>query len=144
MGVGPFHNMGRWVTTCSQWVSFAKNFYAGNILDSNLCGATLAEPASPTLIYNRSERYPPMQCPVCNAFKRELSQECEHEAVATLRQRANLAAPVSGQSFQDLESEILLSRKRRAHIATELHEHTQDVHPEDSDSSLGIGKVASA
>ena len=85
-----------------------------------------------------------MQCPVCNALKRELSQECEHEAVATLRQRARLAAPVSGQSSHDLESEILISRKRRAHIATELHEHTQDVHPEDSDSSLGIGKVASA
>ena len=85
-----------------------------------------------------------MQCPVCTAFKRELSQEWEHEAVATIRQRASLAASVDGQSFQDLGSEILLSRKRRAHIATELHEHTQDAHPEYADIWLKIGRVASA
>ncbi len=85
-----------------------------------------------------------MQCPVCSAFKRELSHEWENEASATLRQRAHLASPVPGQSSQELESEILLIRKRRAHIATELHAHAQDVHPEVSDHSLGIGKAASA
>ena len=85
-----------------------------------------------------------MQCPVCDAFKRELSQECEHEAVATLRQRAHLAAPMASQSFQDLESAILLSRKRRAHIATELRAHNQDVHREDLDDSFESGKAASA
>ena len=85
-----------------------------------------------------------MQCPVCTAFQRELSQECEHEAVATLRQRAYLAAPVGGPSFQELESEILKSRKRRAHIATELRAHSQDAHRDDSDHSLEIGKAASA
>ncbi len=84
-----------------------------------------------------------MQCPVCDAFKRELSQECENEAVATLRQRACLAGPPAGHSFQDLESEILTSRKRRAHIATELRAHNQDVHHEDQDGSLEIGKAAS-
>lgn len=85
-----------------------------------------------------------MQCPVCIAFKRELSQEWENEAAATLRQRARLAAPAAGPSFQDLENEILISRKRRAHIATELHAHTQDVHPEELDHSLGSRKAASA
>ncbi len=85
-----------------------------------------------------------MQCPVCTAFQRELSQECENEAVATLRQRACLAAPVAGQSFQDLESKILMSRKRRAHIATELRAHNQDVHCEDPNHWFGIGKAVSA
>ena len=85
-----------------------------------------------------------MQCPVCDAFKRELSQECEHEAVATLRQRACFAAPLAGHTFQDLESEILLSRKRRAHIATELRAHNQDVHSEEPDHWFEIGKAASA
>jgi hypothetical protein len=85
-----------------------------------------------------------MQCPICTAFQRELSQECEHEAVATLRQRAHLAAPVGGPSFQELQSEILTSRKRRAHIATELRAHNQDAHREDSDQSLALGKAASA
>lgn len=85
-----------------------------------------------------------MQCPVCTAFQRELSQECENEAVATLRQRACLAAPVAGPSFRELESEILLSRKRRAHIATELRAHNQDAHREDADHSQGLGKAASA
>jgi hypothetical protein len=52
-------------------------------------------PAMRTLVYNMLERYPPMQCPVCTFFKRELNQECENEAVATLRQRARLTAPVA-------------------------------------------------
>jgi hypothetical protein len=85
-----------------------------------------------------------MQCPVCAAFKRELNQECENEAVATLRQRARLAAPVDGEAVQDLEREILISRKRRAHIATELHAHTQEAHRDNSGDPLGIGKAASA
>ena len=85
-----------------------------------------------------------MQCPVCAAFKRQLSQECENEAIATLRQRGRATTAAAGQSFQDLESEILISRKRRAHIATELHSHTQEMHREDSDHRLGIGKAASA
>ncbi len=85
-----------------------------------------------------------MQCPVCATFKRQLNHESENEAAATLRQRARLAAPVAGQSSQDLENEILVSRKRRAHIATELHRHTQAAHPEASDLSLGISEAASA
>lgn len=97
-----------------------------------------------TLIYNGVESSLPMRCPVCTAFKRELSQESEIEVVATLRQRARLVAPVTGQSFQDMEGEILISRKRRAHVATQLHAHTQDVHSEGSDQSRGIGKAAFA
>jgi hypothetical protein len=50
---------------------------------------------------------------------------------------------VTGQLFQNLESEILISRKRQAHIATELHSHLQEVHGEDS-YSFGVGKTASA
>ena len=85
-----------------------------------------------------------MQCPICTAFQRELSQESENEAVATLRRRAYLAAPVGGPSFQDLEGEILASRKRRAHIATEFRAHNQDAHREDPDHLLALGKAASA
>jgi len=85
-----------------------------------------------------------MHCPVCTAFKRQLSHESENEAVATLRQRARLASPVAGPPSQDLENEILISRKRRAHIANELQQHTRTVHSEVSDLSLGIGEAASA
>ena len=85
-----------------------------------------------------------MQCSVCAALKRQLSQESENEAVATLRQRARVTAAAAGQSFRDLESEILISRKRRAHIATQLHSHAQAAHGEDSDNSSGIEKAASA
>jgi len=83
-----------------------------------------------------------MQCTVCAAFKRQLSQESENEAVATLRQRARVTTSVAGQSSQNLESEILISRKRQAHIATELHSHVKAVHGEDSDNSFGVGKTA--
>ena len=71
-----------------------------------------------------------MQCAVCSAFKRELSRVGENETVATLRQRALLVDPVADQSFQDLESEILISRKRRARIASELRAHNQHAHRE--------------
>ncbi len=74
-----------------------------------------------------------MQCPVCVAFKRELSQESENEAVATLRQRARSAVPIAADAFEDLEREILVSRKRRAHIATEFRAHADDVHRNDLD-----------
>jgi hypothetical protein len=85
-----------------------------------------------------------MQCPVCTAFRHRLSQESENEAVATLRQRGRVTGGTPGKSFHELESEILISRKRRAHIATELHSHVQEVHGKDLDNSLGLGKVASA
>jgi hypothetical protein len=65
-----------------------------------------------------------MQCPICDALKRELGREGETEAVATLEQRARWIAPVADHSRQDvLENVILVSRKRRAHVATELYEH---------------------
>ena len=85
-----------------------------------------------------------MQCPVCSAFKRELSLECEIEADATLKQRSRSFAPASGQSAPDLESVVLVSRKRRAHIATKLDAHNEDVHGGESNPPLNIRRAASA
>ena len=84
-----------------------------------------------------------MQCPVCTAIKRELSHECEIEADATLKQRARSLAPVSGQTAPDLESVVLVSRKRRAHIATELDAHNEDMHEGESNPPLSIRRTAS-
>jgi hypothetical protein len=72
-----------------------------------------------------------MQCPVCDALNREHNHECEVEASATLKQRAELIGwnrgpvPVKEQ----LEQEVLRSRKRQAHIAFELHQHQTAQHP---------------
>ena len=85
-----------------------------------------------------------MQCPVCAALKRELSHEGEIEAVATLNLRARFAGPAADHSPQDLESVILISRKRRAHIATELYVHHEHVHDEKAHKLLGFHKNASA
>jgi hypothetical protein len=85
-----------------------------------------------------------MQCPVCTAFKRELSHECEIEADATLKQRARSFAPDAGQSAPDLESVVLVSRKRRAHIATKLDAHNEDMHTAEADHPLRIRKTTSA
>lgn len=77
-----------------------------------------------------------MQCSICSALKRELGREGEKEAVATIRQRARLMVSVPDHSAQEMiENVILTSRKRRAHIATELHAHEVDVHGKKSDQS---------
>ena len=81
-----------------------------------------------------------MECTLCAALNREHNQECETEANATLKRRAEL---LSGNprdtSMQDrLEQEVLRSRKRQAHIAFELHRHQTSKHP------IGIAKAASA
>ena len=72
-----------------------------------------------------------MQCPICAALNREHGHECEVEARATIQQRAELAAWHTGDiSKQDqLDQEILSSRKRQAHIAFELYEHQTAKHP---------------
>ena len=87
-----------------------------------------------------------MPCRVCAALKREISREGETEAVATLDLRARFAGPVADHSLQaiDLESVILISRKRRAHIATELYAHYEGVHGEEAHRVPGVREAASA
>lgn len=72
-----------------------------------------------------------MACPVCAALNREHNHECEAEASATLKQRAEFLGPHRGDaSAQDrLNQEVLRSRKRQAHIAFELHQHRTEQHP---------------
>lgn len=85
-----------------------------------------------------------MQCRICKALKRELGREGESEAVATLKQRARMIATVADPAPQDvLENVILVSRKRQAHLATELYAHQEDVHGEEGDQSSGVRKAAS-
>jgi len=85
-----------------------------------------------------------MQCPVCSALKLELSHECEIEAGATLKQRARSFAPVSGQAAPDLESVVLVSRKRRAHIATKIDAHNEHMHEGEANPPLPVRKAASS
>jgi hypothetical protein len=72
-----------------------------------------------------------MKCPVCNALSREHNHECEAEASATLKQRAELIGWNRGEvpNQEQLEREVLRSRKRQAHIALELHQHQSSQHP---------------
>jgi len=65
-----------------------------------------------------------MFCPVCAALNREHNHECEAEASATLKQRAE----VLGSRRAELDQEVLRSRKRQAHIAFELHRHQAKQH----------------
>jgi hypothetical protein len=71
-----------------------------------------------------------MQCQLCAALNREHSDECEAEASATLKRRSQLLASHPGDaSMQDqLDQDVLSSRKRQAHIASELHEHRIQEH----------------
>jgi hypothetical protein len=82
-----------------------------------------------------------MECPLCAALNREHNQECETEASATLKRRADLLSRSPGDiSMQDqLDQEVLRSRKRQAHIAFELHRHRTSQHP-----GLTVAKTASA
>ena len=72
-----------------------------------------------------------MSCPVCAALNREHNHECEAEASATLQQRSEFLTPRRADtSRQDqLDQEVLRSRKRQAHIAFELHRHQTAQHP---------------
>jgi hypothetical protein len=48
---------------------------------------------------------------------------------------------VADHSVQDLlDNVILVSRKRQAHIATELSAHQKDVHDEEGDQSSEVAK----
>lgn len=86
---------------------------------------------------------PPMQCRICTALKLELGREGETEAVATLKQRARSIASLADSASQDvLENEILVSRKRRAHLATELCAHQEEVHSGKADSHLPLWDTA--
>ena len=72
-----------------------------------------------------------MQCPVCAALNREHNHECEAEASATIKQRAEMIGWNRGDTppKEQLEQEVLRSRKRQAHIAFELHQHQTAQHP---------------
>jgi hypothetical protein len=72
-----------------------------------------------------------MSCPVCAALNREHNHECKTEAKATLKQRAEFLSPhrASVSTQDELALEVLLSRKRQAHIAFELHQHQTELHP---------------
>jgi len=84
-----------------------------------------------------------LQCRICNALKREIGREGETEAVATLKQRARMITSVADDSQQDvLDNVILISRKRRAHIATELHTHRKNVHGVEEDQSPAARKAS--
>ncbi len=84
-----------------------------------------------------------MDCPFCSALNREHSRECETEATATLKQRAQLVGS-SHSPQHELENVILGSRKRQAHIASRLHGHQEDVHTNEADQSPGVCIAASA
>jgi len=66
-----------------------------------------------------------MQCPVCIALNREHDHECEAEASATIKGRAE---PVDASTHDQLVQAVLRSRKRQAHIAFELHQHRVKEH----------------
>ncbi len=84
-----------------------------------------------------------MLCRTCIAFKRELSREGEKEAAATLKRRARSIGSVADRAKEDvLENAILVSRKRQAHVASELHAHREYAHGELLDSSPEVHKIA--
>ena len=86
-----------------------------------------------------------MLCHMCAALTREHGREGETEAAATLKLRARLIAPVADHSQRDvLENVILRSRKRRAHLATELYGHQQDRHGKKSDPLPRLRNAAPA
>lgn len=72
-----------------------------------------------------------MECPLCAALNREHSHESETEANATLKRRAELlnGNPADTAMEDQLDREVLRSRKRQAHIAFELHRHRTLQHP---------------
>jgi hypothetical protein len=82
-----------------------------------------------------------MPCPVCVALQREHNHECEAEANATLQQRAKLLGSHrgGGPTEDQLEQEVLHSRKRQAHIAFELHEHRTKQHPTPDKTKAAAG-----
>jgi hypothetical protein len=81
--------------------------------------------------YNGGRGAMSMPCPVCAALNREHNHECEAEANATLKRRADLLGSHGGDvsAREQLDQEVLRSRKRQAHIATELHHHQTEPHP---------------
>jgi hypothetical protein len=66
-----------------------------------------------------------MPCTICAALNREHSHECEAEASATIKRRSELTAsrPTDSSAQDQLDQEVLRSRKRQAHLAFELHQH---------------------
>ena len=72
-----------------------------------------------------------MHCPICAALQRESRVEGEAEATATLKRRLELSCSHRADATQghELDQNVLTSRKRQAHIASELHEHRCEQHP---------------
>lgn len=80
-----------------------------------------------------------MPCPVCAALNREHNHECEAEASATIKQRAELIgwSRADTSTKEQLQQEVLRSRKRQAHIAFELHQHRTALHPQIAKAAAG-------
>jgi hypothetical protein len=72
-----------------------------------------------------------MHCPICAALARESIVEGEAEATATLKRRSELSCShrADAKDGDELDQDVLRSRKRQAHIAFELHEHRIKQHP---------------
>lgn len=67
-----------------------------------------------------------MRCPICENLHREHSQECETEARSILKQQLSLSFGAMGTAIAldpTLDETILLSRKRRLKLASQMSEH---------------------
>lgn len=96
--------------------------------------------------YNEGGENIAMECAVCAALNREHNRECETEAAATLKQRARLSshAPEPSPSEQEpLDTVILGSRKRQAHIAIQLHGHLEAEHAGEDGPEAGVRQATS-
>jgi hypothetical protein len=80
-----------------------------------------------------------MPCPICDALTTEHNHECEAEATATIRRRCVLTGwRLDETSQNELDQDVLRSRKRQAYIAFELRQHRTTQH-----SLTGLLKASS-
>jgi len=67
-----------------------------------------------------------MSCPICESLHHEHSQECETEARAIIKQQLTLSFGAMGTAVAHdpgLDETILVSRKKRLKLATQMSEH---------------------
>lgn len=70
-----------------------------------------------------------MHCPICARLSREHKHACQEEANATIKRRSELLGRPNDLSIlEQLDQEVLRSRKRQAHLAFELREHRNSQH----------------
>jgi plasmid stability protein len=72
-----------------------------------------------------------MPCPICEKLHREHSQQCEAEARTIIKQQLSLCFGGMGTAIAldpSLDEAILLSRKRRLKLASEMNEHKASHH----------------